>query len=277
MGKQRSVKNSRRKKRSFQAAADNLLITLFSVFMTGVFVLGVISFFRVPPLAKKEAAEIEETLRRQQEEAERLRKQKEKELAEKRAAEEKEADYQRRVSEELEANPLLGKYSDASELHITGIGDSVMLGAVSQLYETFPEGVFDAVFGRTIYDGKNVLIQMEQNGTLGDVVLFSLGTNSYIEESDIEELIEHCGSRPSFWLSTYGVSNDSNQKMEHVTSLYDNAFMIDWNSEAIRHPSYILADGLHPTEEGAKAYAELIRSVINDCVLTSKVTREGES
>ncbi len=278
-----SEKNRKRRRKSSRTPKPiRFIIVVFTVFMTFLFLKGIVSFLTVPPQAKEEARQIEETLRIQQEEAERLRKQREEEMA--RAAAEEEArrkeeeEFQRLQEEELAANPLLGKYTDASELQVTGIGDSVMLGAISALYETFPNGYFDAVFGRTIYDGKKVLNYMSQNGTLGDVIVFSLGTNSYIEEQDMEDLIADCGGKPTFWLTTFGVSNDSTEKMIRVAERYDNAYIIDWGSLAGEHiNTYILADGLHPTPEGAAAYAELIRERINEEVLTSKVQRSNDS
>ena len=89
-----------------------------------------------------------------------------------------------------------------------------------------------------------------------------------VKEADIEELIGYCGDRPTFWMTTVGVSNDSNAKTRDAISRYENAFIIDWESEATEHLStYILADGLHPTPEGAAAYAQLIHDTINECVL----------
>ena len=192
------------------------------------------------------------------------RKAAQEELARK-AAEEAE---QRRIEEELKANPLKAMYTDASEMAVVGIGDSVMVTAINALYAEFPNGYFDARFGRTIYDGKAIVASLAEQNTLGDVVVFSLGTNSYIDETDVEELIQYCGDRPTFWLTTYGVSNDSNAKTRNVIDQYEKAYMVDWESLAQEHyGSYILADGLHPTEEGSAAYAQLIHDTINQCVL----------
>lgn len=244
-----------------------------SLVMMILFALGVRSFFVVPPQAKIEAAEIEEMLRRQQEEEEARKKQQQEELA-RRAAEE---EARRREEEELAAHPLRAKYSDASEMAVVGIGDSVMLAAIGELYNTFPNGYFDAVFGRTIYDGKKVCAELSENNTLGDVVVFSLGANSYIEEADVEELISYCGDRPTFWITTVGVTNDSNQKMQNVVDRHDNAYMVDWQSVALENLStYILADGLHPTAQGSVAYAQVIRETINRCELAKEAGSDEE-
>ena len=234
---------------------------LMTLALTVLFGLGVYSFFVVPPQAKREAAEIEEMLRKQQEAEEARRREIQEELARK-------VEEQRRLEEELAKYPLKGMYSDASEMTVVGIGDSVMLTAIDALYETFPNGYFDARFGRTIYEGKSITASLSEQNTLGDVVVFSLGTNSYIEEADVEELISYCGDRPTFWLTTYGVSNDSNEKTRNAIASHEKAYMVDWETLALEHyGSYILADGLHPTPEGSAAYAQLIHDTINQCVL----------
>lgn len=259
--------HSRKKKKLTKAQRNvrrwkrigGLVLTVFMVILFG---LGIRSFFVVPPSAKKEAEEIEAMLRQQQEAEEARKRAIQEELARK-AAEEAE---RKRIEEELAANPLRAKYTDSSEMTVVGIGDSVMLAASNALYEKFPNGYFDAVFGRTIYDGKNVTSWLAEQNTLGDVVVFSLGTNSYIEEADVEELIQYCEDRPTFWLTTYGVANDSNEKTRNVIARHEKAYIIDWQEMALSHPSYILADGLHPTPDGSAAYAQLIHDRINECI-----------
>ena len=236
-----------------------LAYRVLTVLLCGIFALGVISFIIVPPQAKAEAAAIEEMLRKkQEEEEERIRKAREEQL--------------RKQKEEYEAHKniydLQDEYDDASQMRVTGIGDSVMLAALDELYEVFPNGYFDAVFGRTIYEGMQTLYDLEANNALGDVIIFSLGANSYIEEEDIEELIAHSGGRPTFFLTTVGVTNDSNEKTRNIVAKHDDASMIEWEELALQHLNeYILADGLHPNHEGSMAYAELIRETINQEIL----------
>ena len=84
---------------------------------------------------------------------------------------------------------------------------------------------------------------------IGDAVIFSLGANSYIHAEDCEELIEHCQGKPTFWITTYGVSNDSNEVMASVVAKHDNAYIIDWEAPAMDHPEWILSDHLHPNAQ----------------------------
>ena len=162
----------------------------------------------------------------------------------------------------------LSAYEDANEMQVTVIGDSVTLAALDALYDVFPNGYMDAVFGRTIYEGINALVELEEEGKLGNVTVFSLGTNCQTFDEDYEALIEHSDGRPVFFISTYGVTNDSNQIMRRVAGRHANAFYIDWETPALQHQyEWILDDHLHPNDEGSYAYAELIRSYINRYVI----------
>ena len=85
-----SEKNRKRRRKSSRTPKPmRFIIVVFTVFMTFLFLKGIVSFLTVPPQAKEEAKQIEETLRIQQEEAERLRKQREEEMARAAAEEEK--------------------------------------------------------------------------------------------------------------------------------------------------------------------------------------------
>ncbi|MBP3891956.1 MAG: hypothetical protein J6D29_07265 [Solobacterium sp.] len=230
------------------------LIFLFvSMILCIVFAIGVYDFFTIPPKAKAAAEEIEVMLRKNQEEANERRKQ---------------AREEARQREEDKPATLRDLYTDASQMNVVGVGDSVMLAALPQLYERFPNGYFDAVFGRTLYEGRNTVYELEQEDGFGDVVVYSLITNSYVEEADIEDIIAHSGGRPTFWITTFGVTNDSNAKLQNVLKRHSNAYLIDWETLAMEHiGEYILSDGLHPNEVGSRAYAELIRRTINNALL----------
>lgn len=223
-----------------------------SILMCIFIVMGIISLFVVPAEAKRAQEELEQKIMDNQKLAEE-RKQKQLEL------------IQVAPSVKEKEKSAEDYYRPASEIRITFIGDSVTLAALPALYEELPNAYIDAVFGRTIFEGIETLRWLEENNQLGEVLIFSLGTNSYISEENIMELINLSHGLPTFWLSTYGVSNDSNQVTKNVIQRYDNAFYIDWESVAKTNPSaYISTDGLHPTEEGSKVYAKLIADTVAD-------------
>lgn len=236
---------------------------IFSACMLVLCAYGGYSLAVMPARAKAARAEVEEMLRENQRKAEekqrQIEEQKKKEEAERKA----ELDKDRNIA-----------FLPASELHVVGIGDSVMLAALPQLYEEFPNGYFDAVFGRTIYEGINALKKLEAEDKLGDVLVFSLGANCYIKDEDVEELIAHSGGRPTFWLSTYGVTNDSNEVTKRVIAKHDNAYYIDWESLALPNKAkWILPDALHPNAEGSKAYAELIDDTITKELIRNELRK----
>ncbi|MBR2991054.1 MAG: hypothetical protein IKF51_06290 [Solobacterium sp.] len=167
--------------------------------------------------------------------------------------------------------PAALRYTDARQMEVVGVGDSVMVSGLDALYATFPNGYFDALFGRTIYAGIEVLRSLEQSGHLGDVLVFSLGANSYISEDDCEELIRLSDGRPVFFVSAYGVSNDSNDVMKRVIARHPDAYYIDWESVAFPNRArYILSDGLHLTQEGAVVYSNLIADEITRELITNE-------
>ena len=88
--------SSKKSGRNLNDTAE-LVYRVFTVLMAVVFLLGVRSFFVIPPQAKEEAAEIEENLRRQQEENEKRLEEARAEAA--RRAEEEAAERQRIAAE----------------------------------------------------------------------------------------------------------------------------------------------------------------------------------
>ena len=253
---------------NFMKTVRNFLYALMSIIMCFVFVFGVYGFFTAPAKAKQHQKEVEELI---------LQRQKEAEEREKKAQEWQESiDNLGDNGEEFNPDLLYYKYSDSREMRIVGIGDSVMLTAAPQLEEVFPNGYFNVVYGRSIYDGMDALETLESQGRLGDVLVYSLGTNTYTYEDQYEWLIAHSGNRPVFFITTYGVSNDSNAVMRRVVARHDRVYMVEWESLALDHrSSYILSDALHPTVEGSYAYANLIADTINKYVLGDPITRYG--
>jgi hypothetical protein len=45
---------------------------------------------------------------------------------------------------------------------------------------------------------------------------------------------------------------------------YPNAVLVDWHAASADHPEFLGEEGIHPTLEGAQAYAELIASFLGE-------------
>lgn len=150
-----------------------------------------------------------------------------------------------------------------TQLPVVGIGDSVMLGAVLNLYETFPNGYFDAKISRTAWVVKGILQDLKKKNMLGETIIINLGANGDCSLSCKQEIMQECENRDVFWVN---VTNDENvhinKKLLTFSNDYQNLHIIDWNAISTGHPEYFFADGIHLTEVGKKEYSSTIYNAI---------------
>ena len=165
--------------------------------------------------------------------------------------------------------------------HITGIGDSVMLGAINDLYKIFPKGYFDAKTSRTDWQVSPIINDLKSKNILGDVILINLGANGDCPDNCKVKIMEDCAGRDIFWLNTTN-SKDFNNRLKILEEKYSNLHIIDWNKISKGHSEYFFADGIHLTEVGRSAYATAIYDSIYNYYLNiidasiNKVTNEFE-
>ncbi len=170
-------------------------------------------------------------------------------------------DWQK-VLEDLEKDEANLK-NVVNNLSVIGIGDSVMLGAVGQLYQQFPKGYFDAQVSRTAWTANDILINLKNKNVLGDPIVFHLGTNGDCSKECKIEILKTCGDREVFWIN---VTNDYdvhiNDNLLQFANEYNNVHIIDWNSASKGHQEYFYADGIHLTPDGVIAYSNTIYDAI---------------
>lgn len=155
-----------------------------------------------------------------------------------------------------------------TNLSIVGVGDSVMLGAINNLYEKFPNGYFDAATSRTAWVANGILNDLKLKNIVGEVVLFNLGANGDAPEEKKIEIMENIKTSKVFWVN---VTNDKdvgvNSKLEALKEKYDNLYVIDWNNISKGHPEYFLSDKIHLTEIGREAFVDEIYNSIFEVYL----------
>lgn len=155
-----------------------------------------------------------------------------------------------------------------SSLNITGIGDSVMLGALNNLYARFYNSYFDAKISRTDWEANGILNSLKSNGMLGDIVVFNLGANGSCGDSCRNEIINTCEGREIYWVNvTNDYSVHVNDTYNEMANNYNNVHVIDWNSYSSGHPEYFVADGIHLTDIGREAYTNCIYDTIYNVYL----------
>ncbi len=159
-------------------------------------------------------------------------------------------------------------------LKITGVGDSVMLGAVDNLYSTFKNSYFDAKISRTAWSINDIILNLRSENILGDVIIFNLGANGDCSKSCKEEIMATCGNRKVFWLNTTNLPS-VNETLNNFAKNYTNLYIIDWYNISKGHNEYFYADGIHLTPKGRVAYTNAIyEAIYNVYVKESQAQKE---
>ena len=187
---------------------------------------------------------------------------------------EEEANWQKTLDELASNEENLKEYITNTSL--IGVGDSVMLGALEDLYEQFPKGYFDAKLSRTAWVVNGILKDLKSRNMLGNPIVFGLGANGDCPDSCKVEIMKTVEDRDVFWM------NATNDKDVHVNARiakfaenYDNLHVIDWETISQGHPEYFVADGIHLTASGRKAYTKAIYDAIYENYL-DKIDQEKE-
>lgn len=152
---------------------------------------------------------------------------------------------------------------NADRKTVTAIGDSVLLGADTDIESVIPNCVVDAKESRQVAKARTVVDSLKQKGELGDIVILALGTNGTFSPTVGKKLVKAIGSkRQIYWVTVYGRhlqwQEDSNQMILSMAEKYDNIHVIDWAAYCAGHDDWFLEDGVHLTQDGCKAYAQML-------------------
>jgi len=155
-----------------------------------------------------------------------------------------------------------------TNLNVVGIGDSIMLGALKDLYQIFPNGFFDAKQSRTAWVVPGIIQDLKKKKIFGDPIVLNMGANGDAPDHIKDKIMSLCQEKEVFWVN---VANNQNKKLnEKLTKLaekYENLHIIDWNEISKGHNEYFIADKIHLTNEGRLKYAEAIYNSIYETYL----------
>lgn len=168
-----------------------------------------------------------------------------------------------------------GNSQKVSDKGLFCIGDSVMLSAYTNIQAVYPDSIVDAAVSRQIYHALDILSWYQSQGNIHNTVVISLGTNGVLDENNVEQVLEMIGSDKSiFWVNIYapGVEWEAsnNEYLQELAKKHSNITIVDWNSYISQHTDLLEADGIHPMEPGADAYAHLIQEKINEVMQKQK-------
>jgi len=151
----------------------------------------------------------------------------------------------------------------ATPTDAVAVGDSVMLGASDALHRAMPGLRIDAKVARQFDTLASAAVWYKTSGNLPGTIIVNVGNNGIPQEEDIESMVVALGDRKVIlvnamverpWEAT------ANDRTTAVAKRHRNVVLADWYSLATKHPDWFVADGTHLRPDGARAYAELIRS-----------------
>jgi len=162
------------------------------------------------------------------------------------------------------ASPTIAGPGDANRNgRMSGVGDSVMLGARSTLKDVIPGSKIDAAVSR--FPGAFIgrLKRYVAKDQLAPVVVLHPGTNGVLPEPMMRQMLDVLKDTPRVVVVNDNMPrswrNPNNDVIDKVVPDYPNAVIADWYAASKDHPEYFVSDGVHLTSKGARAYAKLIK------------------
>ena len=162
------------------------------------------------------------------------------------------------------ASPSIGAIQAATPSPKSGLwvtGDSIILGIRAKLQSHFPIALINARVGRQIGE----LIQVVQSDRVGmenSPVIFDLGNNNRLVESDVRTLFDLLKNQPKMIVVNTAVprawKEDNDQLIQKVIADYPQAQLIDWATISAGHPEYFAPDGVHLSDAGGDVYVNAI-------------------
>lgn len=160
------------------------------------------------------------------------------------------------------SDSLPSRTADRSDpISVLAVGDSLMVGAESQLADSQPGIVIDAKEGRSFSTGIDVL-ETHLATTTPDVVVFALGTNNGATPdqiaavmdlaSDVDEVVFVNVVVPRTW------QTGTNLAMLEAAASYANASIADWYAESNEADELFRSDGYHLSSSGVERWVALI-------------------
>ncbi|HEY9130868.1 MAG TPA: acyltransferase family protein [Dyella sp.] len=148
---------------------------------------------------------------------------------------------------------------------LTAVGDSVLLGTSQLLKASLPGSDVHATMGWQAADILRELKTLKDAGALRTVALVHLGTNGYVTEKQLRQILTLLGdcqrvilinSRvPRRWMEA------NNALIDSITPDFPNVTVVDWSDISDNQPDYFVSDGVHLTSIGQRALVSEIMRV----------------
>lgn len=143
------------------------------------------------------------------------------------------------------------------------ISDSILLGWSGYVIHLTPNGILDGKVGRSFFRAIPALQQLLSNPDSQDAkyVVVELGSNGYVEWSDLQHFIAAVGNRQIILI----IPNVPRPWMPEVKQMYlkakaeyPNVHLVHWDDISKDHYNYFVADQVHLTWDGAQALMQAV-------------------
>ena len=144
------------------------------------------------------------------------------------------------------------------------IGDSVMLGAAAKLKE---QGFWvDAVVGRQVSAGLDLVRQVAQANAIGDIVVIHLGNNGPATQERYDEIMQLLAPARLVLVLTCKVpkpwQDANNGYIYDLPARFPNVRLVDWNGLSQLTDGVFYSDGTHLRDKGQQLYTDIIMQFI---------------
>jgi peptidoglycan/LPS O-acetylase OafA/YrhL len=150
---------------------------------------------------------------------------------------------------------------------VTLIGDSVMVGASPTVLAEFPNRAnIDAKVSRQAADITPVIEALKANNVLAPTVVVQVGINGTVTDKNLRDIVAAAEGRRVFIINARVPRSweaGNNALVKQLVPKLPNASVIDWYSKSDNHRDWFLDDGVHLTEAGRQAYADLIHAAVD--------------
>lgn len=146
-----------------------------------------------------------------------------------------------------------------NNIKVSAVGDSVLLGAAGELGNLFPLFRYKAKESAQVDATLQYMQQLKDKNALGDVLLVAVGQNGYMSEAQAKQFMSMAGDRPVFVYTIYvgkEWESSNNKIWTDLAAQYPNLEIVDWHTFAMNNTD-LLWDGIHPDNNGQRAYARL--------------------
>lgn len=146
-----------------------------------------------------------------------------------------------------------------SEIQVSAVGDSVLLGCSNAITKLIPHFRYRAKESAQVDQAVKELQKMADNKKLGDIVLLAVGQNGFFTRRQAETLLKIADGRPVLVYTIY-VGKEwegaNNKIWQDLAQEHAELELIDWHTLA-KNRRNLLWDGIHPNNDGQVIYARL--------------------